>query len=57
MVGRAEDREPRKPYAKPSIQRVELRLEEAVLGTGCKVDLFTPGVGEDECPLCLAEGT
>lgn len=28
--------EERKPYTKPAVERIQLLIEEAVLGTGCK---------------------
>ena len=35
----------RKSYAKPIMERVELRLKEAVLATGCKQSTSGPAVG------------
>lgn len=36
---------PRKPYVKPKIEQVSLVLEEAVLGTGCKIETLD-GLGD-----------
>ncbi|MCU0488761.1 MAG: hypothetical protein MUE67_07400 [Anaerolineales bacterium] len=41
----AEPKLPRKPYVKPKIEQVSLVLEEAVLGTGCKIETLD-GMGE-----------
>jgi hypothetical protein len=35
----------RKPYAKPVVQEVKLRINEAVLGTGCKMSSAGPALG------------
>ena len=42
-----EQRQARKPYAKPEVQQVSLRPEEAVLGS-CKTSK-TSGPGQGKC--------
>ena len=49
----------RKPYVKIKVERVQLVLEEAVLGTGCKTE-FTNGATEPciiDFTNCLLEGS
>jgi hypothetical protein len=36
---------PRKPYHKPYVEQVRLRLDEAVLGSGCKSTALGGGIG------------
>jgi hypothetical protein len=50
---------PRKPYIKPTVEAVNLVLEEAVLGTGCKT--ATSGGPTDPCTVgfnsCVQDGS
>lgn len=48
----------RKPYAEPTVTRVPLRPEEAVLGV-CKIS-YTAGPGHSNCaviPQCSSQGS
>jgi hypothetical protein len=35
----------KKPYVKPAVEHVELKIEEAVLNFGCKNETYTNGRG------------
>jgi hypothetical protein len=43
----------RKPYHKPHIEQVRLRLDEAVLGSGCKTNLSGGNLGLGNSGNCL----
>jgi hypothetical protein len=47
----------RKPYRKPQIQQVQLRIKDAVLGTGCKTSVVTTAPLINDNILCTEFGS
>jgi len=46
----------RKPYKKPMLEKIQLRLEEAVLGQGCKTTNLGGGLGMSTSQNCVLDG-